>query len=95
MVYQNLFNIFFLNIKGLWPSDTCPLKKPGVESGVFQRIFNLTCPALGDLPDKKLYLRGFNDNFMIGSIATYECFAGYQFPDRVSIIKLSSERYDK
>ena len=78
--------ILFNSVKiGFWPSETCPLKRPGVESGTFQRIFNLTCPSIGDLPDKKLYLRDYNQHFMIGSVATYECIAGYQFWDRVSL----------
>ena len=86
---HGILRLILCSVKiGLWPSETCLLKKPGVESGTFQRIFNLTCPAVGDLPDKKLYLRDYNQNFMIGSMATYECVAGYQFPDRVSIMIL-------
>jgi len=63
----------------------CPSKNSGIPTGTVHKIFNLSCNPLTDLPEKNAYLRQYHAQFFIGSIATYDCMAGYTFPDGVSI----------
>jgi hypothetical protein len=70
--------------KGFMPPDKCNSQSTNVTFGTVHRIFDITCDALLDLPDKKAFLRQYDQNFLIGSRATFDCLAGYKFPDGVS-----------
>ena len=74
---------------GFWPPDTCPTKTVGTDSGTVHRIFNISCQPLPDLPDKKVFLRNYDQQFLMGSRATYDCMAGYSFPDGVCLTKFN------
>ena len=43
----------------------------------------MKCPKLQDSPSEKLYLRDFYQPHFVGSIAVYECAAGYSFENGV------------
>lgn len=65
--------------------DMCLSKNSGIPTGTVHKIFNLSCNPLTDLPEKNAYLRQYHAQFFIGSVATYDCMAGYTFPDGVRI----------
>jgi hypothetical protein len=71
-------------IKGFLPPDKCKSQSTDMTIGTVHRIFDITCDTLVDLPDKKAFLRQYDQNFLIGSRATFDCLAGYKFPDGVS-----------
>jgi hypothetical protein len=79
---NQLFNTFSSSL-GFWPSDICPSKVVGTDTGTVHRIFNISCPPLTDLPDQKAFLRNYHLQFLMGSRASYDCMAGYAFPDGV------------
>ena len=63
--------------------ETCASKEEGIGTGTVHRIFEISCVPLTDVPEKKVYLRNFHQQFLIGSRATYDCMAGYTFPNKV------------
>jgi hypothetical protein len=73
------YSVSLFPISGFWASDTCSSQ---VSSTVY-RIFDISCNPLTDFPEKKLYLRQFHQQFLIGSKATFDCQAGHQFTDGV------------
>jgi hypothetical protein len=89
-------NLYFPS-KGFMPPDKCNSQSTNITFGTVHRIFDITCDALLDLPDKKAFLRQYNQNFLIGSRATFDCLAGYKFPDGVSFTAtiLKSNTYCK
>ena len=69
------------SIPGFWTSADCSSQS----SGNVDRLFDIDCDPLTDLPDKKLFLRQFDENFLIGSKASFDCLAGHQLSSKVSL----------
>ena len=78
MVALANFYIQFHNIKGFLPLDECENGKKS--SLTISRLWTLTCESLEEeIPSKHLYLRRNNYDFLKGTLAQYECEAGYGF----------------
>ena len=64
--------------KGFLPLDEC--EKGNTSSIIISRLWTLTCePLEEEILSKHLYLRRNNYDFLKGTLAQYECEAGYGF----------------
>ena len=83
MSWPVMISFIFICI-GFWPSDSCSSEPPD-SRGTAYRLWRVKCDDLDDIPEKNLFLRDYNPKFFIETNATFECSAGYELPNKVSV----------
>ena len=69
---------YLFTLSGFLPLENCI--NATLPTLTINRLWNIECETLQqELPDKHLYLRRHDYNFLKGTIAQYECEAGYGF----------------